>query len=78
MTSLVTRQSNRKQLTLLNVLVLQLGLPCPIHIIVQCVQVYLVLVQTVTGVAVHVCASSQAPYYANSKVGLTKIVITLR
>ena len=35
-----------------------------------CVEVYLVLLQTVTGLAVYVCASSSAPYYANSKVGL--------
>ena len=35
-----------------------------------CVQVCLVLLQTVTGLAVYVCASSSASYYANSQVGL--------
>ena len=32
----------------------------------DCVQAYLVLLQTVTGLAVYTCGSSPEPYYANS------------
>ena len=63
-----------KQLTLINVLILQLDPPFPVYIIADCVQVYLVLLQTVTGLSVYVRASSPAPYYANSKVGLITLI----
>ena len=64
-----------KQLTLPNVLILQLGLSFPVYIIADCVQIYLVLQQTVTGLAVYVYASGAAPNecYASSKVGLVTL-----
>ena len=52
----------KKQLTPQNVLILQLRLPRTHY----CVPICLVLLQTVTDLAVYVCASSPAPYYANS------------